>query len=96
MELDIDKIKPFVESALNEDIGTGDITSDVLIAPGREAKAVIIAGEKGVIAGLPVSGLVFKLMDSQIVFTACVSDGDRVEKGKTVARVWQSKSCPCR
>jgi nicotinate-nucleotide pyrophosphorylase (carboxylating) len=87
MKLDIDRIKPFVEFALNEDIGTGDITSDILIAPGREAKAVIIAGEKGVIAGLPVSELVFKLVDSKIVFAACVSDGDRVEKGKTVAQV---------
>jgi nicotinate-nucleotide pyrophosphorylase (carboxylating) len=76
-----------VELALREDIGIGDLTSDVLIAPGREAKAVIIAGEKGVIAGLSVSELVFKLMNIEIVFTACVSDGDRVEKGKTVARV---------
>ena len=87
MNLNISEAKPLVELALREDIGTGDITSDVLIAPGREAKAVITAGEKGVIAGLSVSELVFNLMDSEIVFKACVSDGDRVEKGRTVARV---------
>ena len=87
MRLDVDRIKPLVELALREDIGTGDITSDVLVAPGREANAVIIAGEKGVVAGLLVSELVFNLMDSEIVSKACVSDGDKVEKGKIVAQV---------
>jgi nicotinate-nucleotide pyrophosphorylase (carboxylating) len=87
MNLNIAEVKPLVELALREDIGTGDITSDVLIAPGREANAVIIAGERGVIAGLSVSELVFNLMDSEIVFKVCVSDGDKVEKGKIVARV---------
>lgn len=87
MNLNIAEVKPLVELALREDIGTGDITSDVLIAPGCEANAVIIAGERGVIAGLSVSELVFNLMDSKIVFKACVSDGDKVEKGKIAARV---------
>lgn len=87
MNLDIDDIRPIVESALREDIGQGDITSDVLIPSGCRGKGVIIARENGVIAGLPAVGLVFGILDSKLEFTPHIPDGKRVDKGEKIAEV---------
>ena len=53
MKKQIDKI---VEIALREDIGSGDITTNCTIAKERKAKAVILAKEAGVVAGLRHEG----------------------------------------
>jgi len=87
VNLDVEKIKPLVESALKEDIGEGDITSRVLVPSECEAKGVIIAEERGIIAGIPVAELVFKILGSRLRFKAYVSDGDRVDKGKRIAEI---------
>ena len=87
MSLNIDEIKPVVESALREDIGAGDITSDTLIPSGAKGKGVIIARENGVIAGIPVAELVFRILDSKLEFTEYVSDGKKVREGERIAQV---------
>ena len=88
MSLNIDEIKPVVESALREDIGRGDITSDILIPSGAEGSGVIIAKENGVIAGIPVAELVFKIINSKVEFTAYISDGKKVKEGERIAIVF--------
>lgn len=57
--LDVEKI---VRRALEEDIGTGDITTALTIPPGSISHAKIIAKEPGVVAGLHVAALVFELV----------------------------------
>jgi len=57
--LDVEKI---VRRALEEDIGTGDITTTLTIPPGSISHAKIIANEPGIIAGLHVAALVFELV----------------------------------
>ncbi len=87
MNLNVKKIESLVESALREDIGGGDITSDILIPPECKAKGVIIAEEDGVIAGIPVAELVFKILDNKLKFTAYISDGKKVKEGERIAEV---------
>ncbi len=85
MNLNLDEIKPLIESALKEDIGGGDITSDILVASGVKSKGVIIAKESGVIAGIPVAELVFKIINSKVEFTANISDGEKVREAERIA-----------
>jgi nicotinate-nucleotide pyrophosphorylase (carboxylating) len=73
MELNVKEIRPLVELALKEDIGGGDITSDILVTSGYKAKGIIIAEENGTIAGIPVAELVFKILDAKLKFTAYIS-----------------------
>ena len=87
MSLNIDEIKPVVESALREDIGRGDITSDILIPSGAKGKGVIIAKENGVIVGIPVAEMVFRILDSKVEFTEYISDGEKVKKVERIAEV---------
>ena len=81
------EVLKIITRALEEDIGTGDLTTELLIDPQQKAKGVIRAKEEGVIAGLEVAKLVFKSLDEEIEFESCVSEGAKVKAGKKVAAV---------
>ena len=81
------QIKHLIRRALTEDIGKVDITTKSLFPTDKKVEAVILAGEKGIACGIEVAGLVFKLQDKKIKFIPRVNDGDRVEKGKILARL---------
>src|SRR5574340_406502 len=49
--------------ALAEDVGRGDLTTEATIPAGTRASGRIIAKADGVVAGLPMAALVFRLMD---------------------------------
>ncbi|MFA5385079.1 MAG: carboxylating nicotinate-nucleotide diphosphorylase [Eubacteriales bacterium] len=76
-----------IKRALEEDIGNGDITTDSIVGVEEEVSALIHAGEPGIIAGLPVAGAVFNMLDPDIVFSCHFSDGQRVEQGQLLASV---------
>lgn len=76
--LDLEKIKPIVESALEEDVGRGDITTERVIPFNIDCTAVIVAKEEGVIAGIPVAELVFKSVDKRLAIKRMVNEGDKV------------------
>lgn len=68
-----------VRRALDEDLQSkGDITTRAVVPPGRRAKGIILLREEGVVAGLPLASMTFRLLDSKVRFQPLVSDGDRV------------------
>ena len=77
----------FLKMALNEDIGWGDVTTDSLIDVSQKSKGGLYAKETGIIAGIKVAGRVFSLLDKNVVFTACKSDGSAVKAGDKIAEV---------
>ncbi|HEX6512420.1 MAG TPA: carboxylating nicotinate-nucleotide diphosphorylase [Chloroflexota bacterium] len=76
-----------VRFALQEDIGTGDLTSALTVEPEHRASAEMRMKASGVLAGLEVAEVAFRQMDPDVRWTPYVHDGDRVEKGMVVARV---------
>ena len=76
-----------VKYALSEDVGTGDITSLNTIKSGVNARAVIMAKEEGVVAGLDVARLTFREADPTLKFKTLAKDGDAVKPGVAVAQV---------
>lgn len=56
----------YIKQALREDIGRGDITSNLFIKPHSTSKAELILKEDGVAAGLEIFKLVFKILDKDI------------------------------
>ncbi len=81
------RIEPLIEMALEEDIQAGDITTNSLIPETVKTKAVMTAKANGVIAGIQVAEMVFKKLDSNIIFTPHVSDGDKVTPGSLIAEI---------
>jgi len=76
-----------IKLALAEDIGPGDITTRAIVPKDRNAKAVIMAKEAGVIAGLEIAKDVFKHLSRNIKFISGVKDGTFVKKGKVLAAI---------
>jgi nicotinate-nucleotide pyrophosphorylase (carboxylating) len=76
-----------IETALKEDIGSGDITTDNLVANDAGGHGVIVAREKAVIAGLDIAYRVFEQLDPKIIFRPECKDGDTVMDGGTVLKV---------
>jgi nicotinate-nucleotide pyrophosphorylase (carboxylating) len=81
-------VEPIVRRALIEDLGrAGDITSDAIAPADRIAAAVMASRQEGVVAGLDLAALAFRLMDPAIRFTAVLADGARVAPGAAVAAI---------
>lgn len=81
-----DKVRKTVQAALEEDLGVeGDISSSSIFGEDDFAEAILTAKENGVIAGIEVARMVLSFFTGNIHFTAHVSDGDRVQKGDTLA-----------
>jgi len=76
-------IQDTVAWALKEDIGSGDITAQ-LIPASNQSQARIISRDDAVIAGVAWVNEVFRQVDSNVVVTWQVQDGDRVTSNQTL------------
>lgn len=74
-------IDDIIMTALKEDMPLGDITTDNIIDGSSRSRAVLIARQEAVIAGLDVFERVFRLLDDSVVFRRSIHDGDRVMNG---------------
>ena len=86
-ELDFNLIKPVIDYALNEDLGSGDITTNSLVPFDLQAKATMVAKSSGVIAGLGVAEYVFKSLDKDILWKTYINDGEHVIKGDLILEI---------
>lgn len=80
----LDKI---ILNALEEDVGTGDITTETTIPEDRIAHGLYKAKEDGILCGIGAAARVFELIDPSIEFIAFKKDGDKIEKGEIIAEV---------
>lgn len=76
-----------IDLALEEDIGTGDITTETLIPANAEGEAVIIAKEHLVLAGMPVAQAVFQRLDPALTFPEALSEGASFTPGTCLLKI---------
>jgi nicotinate-nucleotide pyrophosphorylase (carboxylating) len=76
-----------VKTALEEDLGSGDITSRLTLGPRSDSEGIILARQDGVLAGLPVVERVFLHLDPKVVVTAMIAEGDEFRSGQIVAEL---------
>ncbi len=81
------QIDDLIRRALEEDIGTGDVTTNSTVSADRIIRGRLIAKEQGVICGLPIFRRVFELLDSGIELNCHVQEGDSVPQGAVVAEI---------
>lgn len=85
--LDLNNIKDIVQLAIQEDIGKGDITSEIFIPKNSKSGGIFMAKEDGIIAGLPVVKYVLSQIDNNLLFTSNVEEGSRTNNGTIIANV---------
>jgi nicotinate-nucleotide pyrophosphorylase (carboxylating) len=80
----LDKI---ITNALEEDLGSGDLTTDSIIGFDITGKAVLETREDIVLAGLPVFMRVFSILDPDLSFETFHEDGQKVSSGEVICSI---------
>ncbi|MDD3992611.1 MAG: carboxylating nicotinate-nucleotide diphosphorylase [Desulfobacteraceae bacterium] len=76
-----------IELALDEDLGSGDLTTDALLGDDDPGRAEIVAKEPLILCGLEVVKRVFARVDSRVACQSDCRDGDPIAHGTTVMRL---------
>ena len=76
-----------VKSALEEDIGFGDITTDYLISDDEMITAFLNTREDGILCGIDIVKRVFKTLSRRIMIESYFEDGDFIKAGDTLAKI---------
>lgn len=81
-------LEPVVRAALLEDLGrAGDITTDAIVPATAQAETVLAARQPGIVAGLDLAALAFRLIDPAIRIEVERPDGTRLAKGDRIATI---------
>jgi nicotinate-nucleotide pyrophosphorylase (carboxylating) len=79
-------IEPIVRAALLEDLGrAGDITTDAIVPSDVRARVSLAARQAGVVAGLDLALMTFRLIDPAITASVVRVDGSPVAAGEAIA-----------
>jgi nicotinate-nucleotide pyrophosphorylase (carboxylating) len=81
-------LEPLVRAALLEDLGrAGDVTTDAVVPKQARAETVLVARQPGVVAGLDLAALAFRLVEPGIEVRIERPDGTRLQPGDRVATI---------
>lgn len=72
--------------ALDEDVGSGDLTAD-LIPPQRRMEATVISREPAVLCGREWFDAVYRLLDTEVTIDWLVKDGDSVTTDQVICQL---------
>ena len=81
------RVEGIIRFAIDEDIGSGDITTESCIDREAEAVARIYAKEEGIICGLSLIEHIFSIRGSDADITLKAEDGNLVKKGQLLATI---------
>jgi len=79
------EIEQLIGSALQEDIGAGDLTTLSTVPRELQGKGLFRAKRDGVVAGLFLLAKIFSVLDVQVKVRRLSKDGDQVKPGTVVA-----------
>jgi nicotinate-nucleotide pyrophosphorylase (carboxylating) len=82
-----DEYRAIVRRALDEDIGSGDVTTDATVGADRQARGAFLVKADCVLAGLDVALETFRLLEPGVRTTVRRRDGDRCQAGEDIADV---------
>lgn len=80
-------VEEHVKSALMEDIGFGDVTTESIVGEYKIFNASLVSRCEGIICGLDVFKTVFKLLSDKVKVELLFKDGDKIKKGDVLAKL---------
>jgi nicotinate-nucleotide pyrophosphorylase (carboxylating) len=81
------QLTQFVEAALQEDIRSGDITTNSLIPANAQATALMRFRESGIVCGIGAAKSTFRLLDENIDLKVLLEDGAAVNAGEVALEI---------
>jgi nicotinate-nucleotide pyrophosphorylase (carboxylating) len=86
-KLNILKIQPLIKMAIEEDLGRGDITSELFLKEDAITKANIVSREEIVVCGMDVAGEVLSCYDEKLKLKVFIEDGQQGHAGSKLATI---------
>lgn len=81
-------LEPLVKNALYEDLGQyGDITTSAVIPPETHYQAQLNARNSGVVSGMQIAAITFRLIDPSLTITTHLADGSPCKKSDTLMSI---------
>jgi nicotinate-nucleotide pyrophosphorylase (carboxylating) len=81
-------LEPMVRLALQEDLGQyGDVTSAAVVPPDARFSAAINAREAGVVSGMQIASLTFRMVDPGLELECLLEDGQPCRAGDTLLTI---------
>jgi nicotinate-nucleotide pyrophosphorylase (carboxylating) len=82
-----DTYRDLVARALAEDVGSGDVTSELTVEASQQARGILLVKDRLVLAGLDLAAETFRQCDASAAFTRHRQDGEVCGAGTVVAEV---------
>lgn len=82
--IDWDRVDPILRLALEEDVGSGDVTTEATVDAAQRGTGSIIAKKPCVVAGVPVAARLFHLLDPAVVLKPLFAEGRKATAGTVV------------
>lgn len=86
-KLNIATVRPLIQMAIDEDLGRGDITTELLFKDSTAARSTIVSREEIVVCGIPVIEEILRLYDERLTLTPHVKDGQSAHVGNKLATI---------
>ncbi len=80
-------VKDHVKSALMEDIGFGDVTTESIVTEDEIFNAKLVSRCEGIICGLEVFKTVYEVLSDKVEVELLFKDGDKIKKGDVLAKL---------
>jgi len=87
LDLSSEELRDLIFHALAEDLGQGDLTTQVTIPDAVKATGTFRSKQRLVVAGLPIAQKVFEILDPSLDWHRGVEDGTEVERDTPLASV---------
>lgn len=85
-------IKKIIKEALNEDIKTGDITTEIFIDKKSKFKGIMKSKEKGIVCGLDFAEICFKMLNPNATIIKFKKDGDKIIPNDIIMEITSNRT----
>jgi len=85
-KLNIATVRPLIKMAIEEDLGQGDVTSELFFAD-EVTKARIVSREEIIVCGMDIAGEILTLFDKKLKLNVLVDDGQPAHVGSKLATI---------
>ena len=86
-KLDIAKVRPLIRMAIEEDLGRGDITSELLFDDNTVARATIVSREEIIVCGMGLAREILRCYDAKLRLRVRVNDGESAHVGSKLGTI---------
>jgi nicotinate-nucleotide pyrophosphorylase (carboxylating) len=92
-KLKLDSVSPLIKMAVEEDLGSGDVTSELLFPDDNIEKAHIISREEIIVCGMGVAAEILKYYDKRLQLMVRINDGQPAHVGSKLGTI-EGPLCP--